>query len=40
MNRELKRVTIVALLMFLALFVSSTIIQYVQADALAADPRN
>ena len=40
MNRELKRVTIVALLMFLTLFVSSTIIQYVQADALAADPRN
>ncbi|WP_136709153.1 penicillin-binding protein 2 [Agromyces sp. H66] len=40
MNRELKRVTIVALLMFLTLFVSTTIIQYVQADALAADPRN
>ena len=40
MNRELKRVTIVALLMFLALFVSTTIIQDVQAEALAADPRN
>jgi peptidoglycan glycosyltransferase len=40
MNRELKRVTIVALLMFLTLFVSSTIIQYVQAEALSADPRN
>lgn len=40
MNRELKRVTIVALLMFLALFVSTTIIQYVQAEALSADPRN
>lgn len=40
MNRELKRVTIVALLMFLTLFVSTTIIQYVQADALASDPRN
>ncbi|HET8778871.1 MAG TPA: penicillin-binding transpeptidase domain-containing protein [Agromyces sp.] len=40
MNRELKRVSIVALLMFLALFVSTTIIQYVQAEALAADPRN
>ncbi|HEY9324892.1 MAG TPA: penicillin-binding protein 2, partial [Agromyces sp.] len=40
MNRELKRVTIVALLMFLTLFVSTTIIQYVQAEALAADPRN
>ena len=33
MNRELKRVTIVALLMFLTLFVSTTIIQYVQAEA-------
>jgi len=40
MNRELKRVTIVSLLMFLTLFVASTIIQYVQADNLAADPRN
>ncbi len=40
MNRELKRVTIVALLMFLTLFVSTTIVQYVQAEALAADPRN
>ena len=40
MNRELKRVTIVVLLMFLTLFVSSTIIQYAQAETLAADPRN
>ncbi|AWB94272.1 cell division protein FtsI [Agromyces badenianii] len=40
MNRELKRVSIVALIMFLTLLVSSTIIQYVQAEALAADPRN
>ena len=40
MNRELKRVSIVALLMFLTLLVSSTIIQYVQAEALSADPRN
>ncbi|BDZ54743.1 peptidoglycan D,D-transpeptidase FtsI family protein [Agromyces marinus] len=40
MNRELKRVTIVALLMFLALFGASSVIQYVQADELAADPRN
>jgi peptidoglycan glycosyltransferase len=39
MNRELKRVTIVALLMFLTLFVSSTLIQYVQAESLAAVPR-
>ena len=40
MNRELKRVSIIALLMFVTLLVSSTIIQYVQASALAADPRN
>lgn len=40
MNRELKRVTIVALLMFLTLFVSTTVIQYVQSENLAADPRN
>lgn len=40
MNRELKRVTVVALAMFLTLFVSSTIIQYAQAENLAADPRN
>ncbi|MEF3403038.1 peptidoglycan D,D-transpeptidase FtsI family protein [Agromyces sp. CCNWLW203] len=40
MNRELKRVSIVAFLMFLTLLVSTTIIQYVQAEALAADPRN
>ena len=40
MNRELKRVTIVVLLMFLTLFVSSTVIQYAQAETLAADPRD
>lgn len=40
MNRELKRVSIVALIMFVTLLVSSTIIQFVQADELAADPRN
>jgi peptidoglycan glycosyltransferase len=40
MNRELKRVTIVALLMFLTLFVATTVIQYVQSENLAADPRN
>ncbi|KRC61571.1 cell division protein FtsI [Agromyces sp. Root81] len=40
MNRELKRVSIVAFLMFLTLLVSSTVIQYVQAENLAADPRN
>ena len=40
MNRELKRVSIVVLLMFLTLFTSTTIIQAVQADNLAADARN
>ncbi|MBT2497792.1 penicillin-binding protein 2 [Agromyces sp. ISL-38] len=40
MNRELKRVSILALLMFLTLLVASTIIQYAQAESLAADPRN
>ncbi|UOE43436.1 peptidoglycan D,D-transpeptidase FtsI family protein [Agromyces larvae] len=40
MNRELKRVTILSLLMFLTLFVAATIVQYVQADALAQDSRN
>jgi peptidoglycan glycosyltransferase len=40
MSKELKRVAIVVLLMFGALFVSTTIIQFVQADALASDPRN
>lgn len=40
MNRELKRVSFVVLAMFAALFVSTTVIQVVQADALSADPRN
>ncbi|MCS5735352.1 peptidoglycan D,D-transpeptidase FtsI family protein [Herbiconiux daphne] len=40
MTRELKRVTIVVLLMFVTLFVSTTIIQFFQADALADDARN
>lgn len=40
MNRELKRVSIVVLLMFVALFSSTTIIQVFQADNLAADSRN
>lgn len=40
MNRELKRVSILVFVMFLALFVASTIIQYAQASALAEDPRN
>ncbi|QWT24682.1 penicillin-binding protein 2 [Subtercola sp. PAMC28395] len=40
MNRELKRVTIVILAMFAALFVSVTTIQFFSADALANDSRN
>lgn len=40
MNRELKRVSGVVLLMFVALLMSTTIVQAVQADNLAADPRN
>ncbi len=40
MNRELKRVSIVVLLMFFALFGSTTVIQAFQADALQLDARN
>ncbi|WP_022887545.1 peptidoglycan D,D-transpeptidase FtsI family protein [Glaciibacter superstes] len=40
MNRELKRVSVVVLLMFVALLVSTTVIQGFQADNLAADARN
>lgn len=40
MNRELKRVSVLILVMFLALFASGTVIQVVQSDALAADGRN
>ncbi|MCW4457408.1 penicillin-binding protein 2 [Microbacterium sp. MPKO10] len=40
MNKEMKRVGLVVVAMFLALFVSTTLIQGIQADALAADPRN
>ncbi|GGR17300.1 MULTISPECIES: penicillin-binding protein 2 [Agromyces] len=40
MNRELKRITILVFVMFLSLFVASTIVQYAQAEALANDPRN
>ena len=40
MNRELKRVSGVVLLMFLALFVSTTTIQVFQADNLRQDDRN
>ncbi len=40
MNKELKRVSTVVLLMFIALFTSSTVIQVVAADDLRADNRN
>ncbi len=40
MNKELRRISIVVLLMFLALFGSSTIIQVFQQDNLKADSRN
>lgn len=40
MNKELRRVSIVVLLMFVALFSSSTIIQVFQQDNLKADARN
>ncbi len=40
MTKELRRLSIVMLFMFLALFVSTSWIQVVQADALADDPLN
>ena len=40
MNRELKRISALVIAMFVALFVSSSIIQVFQADALEKDPRN
>ncbi|CAN5228439.1 penicillin-binding transpeptidase domain-containing protein [soil metagenome] len=40
MNKELKRVSIVVLFMFLALFGSSTVITVFQVDDLRADGRN
>jgi peptidoglycan glycosyltransferase len=40
MSRQLRRVGTVVLLMFLALFTSTTIIQVVSVDQLKADPRN
>jgi penicillin-binding protein A len=39
-NRQLRRVGTLVLLMFVALFTSSTIIQVFSADQLKADPRN
>lgn len=40
MNRQLRRVSTVIVLMFVALFVSTTSIQFFAADSLRADPRN
>lgn len=40
MNRELKRISGVVLMMFAALFVASSTIQVFQADNLRSDPRN
>ena len=40
MNRELKRVAVVVFVMFMALFVATSIIQVLQADNLAADGRD
>ena len=40
MNKELKRVSTVVLVMFLSLFLSSSLIQVVASDSLRADGRN
>src|SRR5690606_27817952 len=40
MNKELKRVSIVVLAMFLALFTSTMLIQVITSDSLRADDRN
>ena len=40
MNKELRRVSVAVLVMFLALFGSSTVIQVFQQDTLKADSRN
>jgi peptidoglycan glycosyltransferase len=40
MNREIKRVSTIVLVMFLALLVSTSILQVFQADALGTDARN
>ena len=40
MNRELKRISALVVVMFAALFVASSVIQVFQTDALAADSRN
>jgi peptidoglycan glycosyltransferase len=40
MTKELRRLSILMLLMFLALFASTSVIQVVQAEALSDNPRN
>lgn len=40
MNKELKRVSTVVLLMFVSLFISTTVIQVLASDTLKADGRN
>ncbi len=40
MNRELKRVSVVVMLMFVALLTSTSVIQVFQADNLSTDARN
>jgi peptidoglycan glycosyltransferase len=40
MTKELRRLSIVMLVMFLALFASTSWIQVVQAETLAENPRN
>jgi len=40
MNRELKRISVVVTVMFIALLSSTSIVQAFQADNLSADPRN
>jgi len=40
MNREIKRISTIVLAMFLALLVSTSILQVFQADSLSADSRN
>ncbi|MCU1473435.1 penicillin-binding protein 2 [Amnibacterium sp.] len=40
MNRELKRISALVIVMFVALFAASSIIQVFQADALGSDSRN
>lgn len=40
MNKELRRISIATLAMFLALFVSTSVIQVFEVDELRADPRN